>query len=106
MDDITISGPQVPDRLMWEIKKAIHRNGLSYHKAKHFSGRNACEITGVIVDHGRLKLPRRQHKKMHELRRDLRCVREELERESLNRKLQGHLAQANQILTQKEARAA
>lgn len=106
MDDITISGPQVTDRLMWEIKKAIHVNGLNYHKAKNYSGRDACEITGVIVDNGRLKLPHRQHKKMHELRQDLRCVRDEMEREILSRKLQGRLAQASQILAKNDARAA
>lgn len=106
MDDITISGPQVPERLMWEIKKAIHGNALQYHKTKHFSGRQACEITGVIVDNGRLKLPRRQHKKKYELRRDLSFARDELERESLNRKLQGRLAQASQILSQNDARSA
>jgi len=103
MDDITISGPKVSECLMWQVKQAIHRNGLRYHKAKHFPQGRAREVTGVIIDKGHLAIPNRQHEKMHQLRRDLSGVQEGAEREHLERKLQGRMAQASQILAQNGA---
>ena len=87
----------MPDRLIWEIKKKISRNGLRYHKERSFAGGHACEVTGVVLDRGELKLPHRQHKKMHELRREIRVTPKVAEIEILNRKLLGRIAQANQI---------
>jgi hypothetical protein len=97
MDDLTISGPKVPNRLMWEIKKKINQNGLQSHKEKRFTGGQACEVTGVILDRGKLKLPHRQHKKMYELRREIRVTPKAAEVELLSRKLRGRIAQASQI---------
>jgi retron-type reverse transcriptase len=97
MDDITISGTQVPEKLIWVIKKRIYRNGLRYHKQKRFSGEHPREVTGVILDQGRVKLPHRQHKKIYGLRRDIRRAPGEVEREMLNRRLQGRIAQAQQV---------
>ena len=34
IDDITLSGPAVPESLVWEIKKQIHSRGLVYHKQR------------------------------------------------------------------------
>lgn len=97
MDDVTISGPKVPDRLIWEVKKKIRRNGLRYHKEKRFTGSHASEVTGIILDHGTLKLPHRQHMKIHDLRREISFTPKATEIEILNRKLRGRIAQASQI---------
>lgn len=67
VDDVTISGEHVRARMMWDIKRAIHRSGLRYHKEKTFIDRPA-EITGVIVYGDRLFNPKRQHKKMRDLK--------------------------------------
>ena len=64
IDDVTVSGSSVSEKAMWEIKKAIYRAGLRYHKEKRYYGRPA-EITGVIVNGERLLPPNRQLKKLH-----------------------------------------
>jgi hypothetical protein len=68
IDDITVSGPKVPTSVMWEIKQAIHGGGLRYHKEKRAVDRRA-EVTGVVVRDGRLEVPNRQRRKLHDLRR-------------------------------------
>lgn len=71
IDDVTISGATLAPSVLWEIKRAIHKSGLRYHKEKHFVDRPA-EITGVIVDGERLVVPNRQLKKLYEIQRDLK----------------------------------
>nr|WP_281365453.1 reverse transcriptase family protein [Hyphomicrobium methylovorum] len=68
IDDITLSGPHVSKKLVWEVKECIHRAGLRYHKEKRSIDR-ACEVTGVIIDRTELKVPNRQHKKLREAKR-------------------------------------
>lgn len=74
IDDVTISGASLAPEVLWNIKRAIHRAGLRYHKEKRFIDRPA-EITGVIVDGDRLVPPNRQLKKLHETRRALKRER-------------------------------
>jgi len=71
IDDVTISGAALAPEVLWNIKRAIHRAGLRYHKEKRFIDRPE-EITGVIVDGDRLIPPNRQLKKLHETRRALK----------------------------------
>ena len=71
VDDVTVSGHQVRATVLWDIKRAIHRSGLRYHKEKAFVDRPA-EITGVIVDGDRLIVPQRQHLKLSAARSELR----------------------------------
>jgi hypothetical protein len=63
IDDVTVSGSKVTDAMMWEIRRAIHRSGLRYHKEKRYVECPA-EITGVIVDRVKLMPPHRQQKKV------------------------------------------
>jgi Reverse transcriptase (RNA-dependent DNA polymerase) len=70
VDDVTLSGQSVRTEVLWQIKRAIHRSGLRYHKEKTFIDRPA-EITGVIVDGDRLVAPRRQFLKLHEVKFEL-----------------------------------
>lgn len=67
IDDVTISGQRVAAKVLWEIKRAIHRSGLRYHKEKKFVDRPA-EVTGVIVTKNSLGPANRQLKKRCELR--------------------------------------
>ena len=70
VDDVTLSGLHICSAVLWQIKHAIHRSGLRYHKEKTFIDRPA-EITGVIVDGDRLVAPRRQFLKIHTVKSEL-----------------------------------
>lgn len=72
IDDVTISGASLSPHVIWDIKRAIHRSGLRYHKEKHFVDRPA-EITGVIVDGDRLLIPNRQLKKVYHTQQSLKA---------------------------------
>lgn len=76
IDDVTISGQRVPASDIWEIRQMIHRVGLRYHKEKTFVDQPA-EVTGVILKDGKLTAPFRQHKKLHETRKQLSIAPEE-----------------------------
>lgn len=92
LDDITISGNCVPDRLIWEIKKQFHRYGLSNNKQKekNYINQKACEITGVIVTaEGKLKLPHRQHLKIYQLRKLINSEEGKENKQELLKKLRG-----------------
>ena len=67
LDDITVSGKTVPTQVIWRIKKAIKRSGLSYHKEKYYAGKKPREVTGSVIVNGRLLAPKRQHLKRKHL---------------------------------------
>ncbi|MBP1881587.1 reverse transcriptase family protein [Agrobacterium rubi] len=96
IDDVTISGTTLSPTVLWDIKRAIHRSGLRYHKEKHFVDRPA-EITGVIVNGERLVVPNRQLKKLFEIQRDLKqpLIREV--ESKLREKLTGLRGQVAQV---------
>jgi retron-type reverse transcriptase len=100
MDDVTISGDHVPDKLIWQIKKQFYRCGLrnNRRKEKHYVGNKSCEVTGIIITRkGTLKLPNRQHLKIHEKRQSTRLEIEPETRNKLMQSLRGLEAQAQQI---------
>lgn len=101
-DDITISGETVYECSIWNVKQALHRHGHRYsrHKERSIVSKPA-DITGVIVSGEELLLPNRQYKKMKEVRRQRGAAPPGKLRESLDRKMRGQLAQANQILRHK-----
>jgi hypothetical protein len=70
IDDVTVSGPNVPSSDIWLIKQMIYGYGLRYHKEKSFIDRPA-EITGVIVKDEKLSVPHRQHLKRRLARQEL-----------------------------------
>jgi hypothetical protein len=70
MDDITLSGDAVPERVVWLVRKQIHARGLHYHKERRFTGHTA-EITGAIIKGGKLQIPNRQLKKAYDTRKAL-----------------------------------
>lgn len=68
IDDVTVSGNHVPSKLLWDIKQVIYASGLRYHKEKRSVDR-PCEVTGVVLRAGMLRVPNRQHRKLREARR-------------------------------------
>lgn len=70
MDDLTISGDAVPERVMWAIRKAIHARELRYHKERRYT-RGIAEVTGAVIRDGKLLVPNRQRQKAHDIRQEL-----------------------------------
>jgi retron-type reverse transcriptase len=100
MDDITISGDHVSDRLIWEVKKQLYCHGLRSNnkKEKHYAGNQSRKITGVIItSKGELKVPNRQHLKMYKTRKSLYSAVKPEVRQKLIQRLKGLEAQAKQI---------
>jgi len=97
IDDLTVSGKIVSRKAIWEIRKQIHKHGLSIKTQKtRWIIDKPADVTGVIAGLRALKLPSRQHKKLAE-------AKAEHSRPGGNRKkktnvLRGRKAQAAQIL--------
>lgn len=97
-DDITISGKQVPGKLVFAIKATVAKYGFSLKKDKEASVyMNPADITGVIVRDGKLLLPNRQHKLLHDLKVVRRSVKNPELRQKIDQKISGRVAQKNQI---------
>lgn len=80
VDDITISGHFIPETLVWEIKKVLHKFGHSHHRKKerrHVA--RAAEITGIIVAPEKVCVPHRHYKKMQAARINARLAETEEE---------------------------
>ena len=100
IDDVTISGDEVSGTLNHEVKKTLKKYGLRSKKSKekYYRQGHPAEVTGIIVGAGKpLSVPRRQHKKMHELRNSISLVDNEYEGYSLASQLQGYEAQRAQV---------
>ncbi|WP_353930869.1 reverse transcriptase family protein [Okeanomitos corallinicola TIOX110] len=99
VDDVTISGTHVSDKLIWQIKKKFHGYGLLSNdtKEKDYRGKKSSEVTGVIIKKGILKLPNRQHKKMYEIRKEI-CAEPDIhKRNKLQEQLKGLRSNERQI---------
>jgi hypothetical protein len=96
IDDMTLSGPSVTQKLIWAVKQCIHGGGLRYHKEKR-SVERACEVTGVIINNGELRVPNRQHKKLREARRARDRERNSKDSASIIGRLAGLKGQFDQI---------
>jgi hypothetical protein len=96
MDDLTISGPVVPEWLMWDIRQEIHSHGLKYHKERRFTG-GFGEVTGVVLRDGKTVLPNRQRKKAYEVGGQIRTLPDGDEKQALQRQLSGLRAQRRQV---------
>lgn len=67
IDDITFSGAAVPETFLWEVKQALARNKLRYHKERRSISQPA-RITGVILrPDSSIALPHKHHRKVHVL---------------------------------------
>ncbi|MDA9427112.1 MULTISPECIES: reverse transcriptase family protein [Bradyrhizobium] len=96
IDDVTVSGENVSESMMWEIRQTIHRAGLRYHKEKLYVERPA-EITGVIVDGKTLMPPHRQHKKIRVGEASLKVEKKPFLAQKISGQLLGLRGQIEQI---------
>ena len=96
MDDITLSGDDVPERVVWAIKKKIHSRGLAYHKERHYTA-GVAEVTGNLLRDGKAMLPNRQRKKAYDVRMAMIASKDPAEVQSLTAKLRGLNVQRRQI---------
>jgi len=96
VDDVTLSGDSVPERVVWEIRKQIHSRGLRYHKERRYTG-GAGEVTGVLVKQGKLIVPNRQRKKAHDARMKLATAVDPTEAARLTSVLRGLNEQRKQV---------
>lgn len=99
MDDITISGEEVSDKLIWQIKTQLYRCGLrdNKNKEKHYAGEVARKVTGIIIKDGKLKIPNKQYLKMYQLRKQILREIDPIKQRKLCQSLKGLESQAQQI---------
>jgi hypothetical protein len=96
IDDVTVSGSKLTAKIMWDVKRAIHRSGLRYHKEKFFVD-GPSEITGVIVKGDVLMPPHRQHKKIRVSEKILKRESNFTSAQKILGRLNGLKGQLNQI---------
>ena len=97
-DDLTISGDMVPGEAIWKIKKVLREHGHHYSVQKERSIHlKPAEITGVILRPEGLRAPNRQHKKLHDLKVQLRTTNSGDEKGRLEAQLIGRQSQLGQI---------
>ena len=97
-DDITISGQIIQKEVIWEIKKAVHKHGLRIKAEKELSLIDSpADITGVIVDGDRTKLPNRQLKRLFDLRGERHLARGNVLKRMLDNQIAGRVAQKRQV---------
>ena len=97
-DDITISGQIVRKEVIWQIKGAVHKHGLTIKAEKELSLIDGpADITGVIVDGNRTKLPNRQLKRLFELRGARHRAKSNALKRMLDNQIAGRIAQKRQV---------
>ncbi len=97
-DDITVSGLMVPKMIIWEIKKSVHKHGLRIKADKeHCLIDVPADITGVIVDGDRTKLPNRQMKELFRLQLERQTATRRDIIMNLDNRIAGRIAQRRQV---------
>lgn len=97
-DDLTISGDMIPKKIIWEIKRAIRKHGLNIKAEKELSLIDSpADITGVIVDGDKTKLPNRQLKRLFELRGQRHAAKSAVLKRLLDNQISGRIAQRRQV---------
>ncbi|MET0100091.1 MAG: reverse transcriptase family protein [Sedimenticola sp.] len=66
VDDITCSGEGVTPGFLFEIKKIIHKRGLTYHKERIYRSDEPKLITGVIINKDEARVPNKLQRVIHE----------------------------------------
>ncbi|WP_081506012.1 reverse transcriptase family protein [Azospirillum lipoferum] len=98
MDDITVSGEMVTERVIFQVRRCIFRAGLQPKKEKERWYRHGIGIvTGIVVRPSGLSAPNSAHLKRFTLRRQIASSCNESEKSSLRRSLKGIEGQQSQI---------
>lgn len=98
VDDMTISGERVPQKLIWAIKRVIHGGGLRYHKEKRAVAR-AVEVTGAVLRDGEILVANRHRDKL----RKLKQIKSGLKWKDQSASLLGQLAGMQGVIDQVKA---
>ena len=96
IDDLTVSGLTVPERIFWQIKKQIDSRGLGYHKERNFI-RGTAEVTGVLLRDDKALVPNRQLRKAHLVRTEIQQTEDRDHVITLTSRLLGLKSQRAQI---------
>lgn len=97
-DDITISGLVVRKEVIWAIKRVVHKHGMTIKAEKELSLIDRpADITGVIVNRDKTKLPNRQLKRLFELRGERHHAKGRLLKNMLDSQIAGRIAQKRQV---------
>jgi hypothetical protein len=97
-DDITVSGDQIPKAAIWDMKKAIYKQGLRVKLSKEQSVIDKpATVTGVIILGDQMKLPNRQQKKLFDYQQQRNETKNLKLKITLDRKIVGCFAQKKQI---------
>lgn len=98
IDDLTVSGNIVLKKTIWEIRKQVHKHGLSIKTEKtRWIIDKPAGVTGVIIGPEGLRLPNKQHKKLAQAKSDY--SKPGGNRKKKTNVLRGRKAQASQILS-------
>lgn len=97
-DDLTVSGDRILGSTIWDIKKLVHKHGLTLksEKERWIFGMSA-PVTGTITGNGSLKLPNKQHVALAKARAEF--ARPGGDRKKKGNVLRGRTAQAKQVLS-------
>ncbi len=78
VDDVTVSGEDVPESLVWRIKEILHNHGHKHHPKKERRRRDRpAEVTGIIIKDGKGRVPHRHYRKMLAARLEARNAGDE-----------------------------
>ena len=83
VDDISVSGPHIPEGVIHSIKKIIRRENLRYHKHKRRHQNNGVNITGVNVSRSGSSPDNKANLKMRQILDEIDCADEDYERARL-----------------------
>ncbi|SMF91313.1 Reverse transcriptase (RNA-dependent DNA polymerase) [Azospirillum oryzae] len=98
MDDVTVSGGVVTERVMFQVRRCIYRSGLQPKKEKErWYRRGIGIVTGIVVRSGGLSAPNAAHLKRFKLRNKLATSSNDEERITLQKSLRGIDGQQSQI---------
>lgn len=102
VDDITVSGNLIPGNAIYSIKERLKHHGHSFKEKKEASQIDGnVEVTGVILQpSGKVALPNKHHKAMHQLRNQVRRLPEGPEKELQAASLRGREINLRRILEQ------
>ncbi len=97
VDDVVFSGRKISKAFRNKTKLIIHRRGLRSHKHRFYSNNEPKEITGVIVDGEKIRVPQRRHQNLYQHLVSLWNSSGETERRNVFRKTLSRVTEGAQI---------
>jgi hypothetical protein len=105
VDDITMSGVNATNAVLFEARGIIRRHGLKSHKTRTFAPRDPKVITGVCITSSGLRVPNKLHLKIKQSFDVLATAKTAKARQKALSPLLGCLEAAGQIEVKFRARA-